>query len=218
MLAEQMLQGKIFGSMFVPLTNIEEYMNVYFNFNLYPTMGGMVAKLVEIYDSFTKPASICIIGLDGAGKTHVLYALSMGQPLDNSIPTIGFNVETIQCKSTTIQAWDLGGQNRLREMWSYYYDEVSGIIFVVDSVDKDRFDEARIELQRILTDKRLENIPVLVLANKQDVRGYAASVDDVKNALGINNYMMKDIHIVGCSALRNERVVLGMEWLANHIK
>ena len=181
------------------------------------SMGGMVAKLVEIYDSFTKPASICIVGLDGSGKTHVLYCLQLGEPLTHSIPTIGFNVEQIKCKNTRIQAWDLGGQHKLREMWSYYYDEVSGVIFVVDSADPDRFDEARIELQRILTDRRLENLPILVLANKQDMKGYAASVDEVKEALAIND-CLKDIHIIGCSALLNDRVFMGLEWMANHIK
>ncbi len=196
---------------------MEDYLGCLFHATLNVEMGGMVARLVEIYDSFTKPASICIVGLDGSGKTHVLYALSMGEPLDHSVPTIGFNVETIKCKNTTIQAWDLGGQTRLREMWSYYYDEVSGVVFVVDSVDKDRFDDARIELQRILMDKRLENLPILVLANKQDVKGYAASVQEVKEALAIND-CLKDIHIIGCSALYNERVHLGLEWLVTHIK
>ena len=181
-------------------------------------MGGVFGRLMEIYDSFTQPTSVCIVGLDNSGKTHVLYALSMGEPLQNSIPTLGFNVEKVKCKNTTLNCFDLGGQTALRELWSYYYDQVGGIIFVVDSVDKERFDEARIELQRILTDKRLEDVPVLVLANKQDVKGYAASVDDVRNALGINSHMMKDIHIIGCSALLNERVYLGLEWLANHIK
>ena len=172
---------------------------------------------MEIYDSFTKPASICIVGLDGSGKTHVLYCLKLGEALDHSIPTIGFNVEQIKVKNTTIQAWDLGGQHRLREMWSYYYDEVSGIVFVVDSSDRDRFDEARIELQRILTDRRLKGLPVLVLANKQDMKGYAAPVQEVKNALAINEHL-EDIHIIGCSALKNDRVYLGLEWMANHIR
>lgn len=180
-------------------------------------MGGMLARLMEVYDQFTKPASICIVGLDGSGKTHVLYCLKLGEPLDGSVPTIGFNVEQIKVKNTTIQAWDLGGQHKLREMWAYYYDEVNGIVFVVDSVDKDRFDEARIELQRIMLDRRLKGLPILVLANKQDVNGYAASVEEVKQALAINDHI-DDVHVIGCSALHNKNVIVGLEWLANHIK
>ncbi len=65
--------------------------------------------------------------------------------------------------------WDLAGQERLRSVWSHYFMAVQGIIFVVDSADEERFPEVREELHKILSDNELLKVPVLVMANKQDL-------------------------------------------------
>lgn len=67
------------------------------------------------------------------------------------IPTIGFNVETIQIDPLILQIWDIGGQNCLRELWlSYLQETTDAVIFVVDSADHDRLPEAKDELQKLL--------------------------------------------------------------------
>ncbi|KAK5644257.1 hypothetical protein RI129_008102 [Pyrocoelia pectoralis] len=57
---------------------------------------------------------ILILGLDGAGKTTILYRLQVGEVV-TTIPTIGFNVEQVQYKNLKFQVWDLGGQTKLQE-------------------------------------------------------------------------------------------------------
>jgi ADP-ribosylation factor 1/2 len=55
-----------------------------------------------------KEARILMLGLDAAGKTTIVYKLKLGEVL-NSIPTIGFNVETVEFKNIKFNVWDVGG-------------------------------------------------------------------------------------------------------------
>jgi hypothetical protein len=84
-----------------------------------------------------------------------------------TIPTIGFNVETVEYKNISFTVWDVGGQDKIRPLWRHYYQNTQGLIFVVDSNDKDRVGEAHDELHRMLSEDELREAIVLVFANKQ---------------------------------------------------
>merc|ERR1711902_8797 len=84
---------------------------------------------------------ILMVGLDAAGKTTILYKLRLGE-IVHTIPTIGFNVATVQYKNINFTVWDVGGQEKIRPLWRYYYRGADGIIFVVDSNDRQRIDGA----------------------------------------------------------------------------
>jgi ADP-ribosylation factor protein 1 len=79
-----------------------------------------------------------LLGLDAAGKTTILYKLKLNENVV-TIPTIGFNVETIEFQNLSITVWDVGGQGVIRPLWRHYFDNNDGIIFVVDSSDITRF-------------------------------------------------------------------------------
>lgn len=68
---------------------------------------------------------------------------------------------------------DVGGQDKIRPLWRHYYTGTQALIFVVDSRDRARLDEARAELHRILTDREMRRCVLLVFANKQDLAGGA---------------------------------------------
>ena len=53
-----------------------------------------------------------------------------------TIPTIGFNVETVTYKNLKFQVWDLGGQTSIRPYWRCYYTNTDAVIYVVDSADR----------------------------------------------------------------------------------
>ncbi len=55
---------------------------------------------------------ILMVGLDAAGKTTILYKLKLGE-IVTTIPTIGFNVETVEYKNISFTVWDVGGQVKL---------------------------------------------------------------------------------------------------------
>ena len=60
------------------------------------------------------------LGLDAAGKTTILYKLKLGE-IVTTIPTIGFNVETVEYKNISFTVWDVGGQDKIRPLWRHYF-------------------------------------------------------------------------------------------------
>merc|ERR1711865_1226524 len=92
-----------------------------------------------------KEMRILMVGLDAAGKTTILYKLKLGEVV-TTIPTIGLNVEEVQYKNINFTVWDVGGQDKIRKLWRYYYQNTQGLIFVVDSNDRDRIQDAREEI------------------------------------------------------------------------
>nr|VZI47986.1 unnamed protein product [Spirometra erinaceieuropaei] len=86
-----------------------------------------------------------------------------------TIPTVGFNVETVTYGKLRFNVWDVGGQEKIRPLWRHYYTGTQGLIFVVDSADRDRIEEAQMELHRIANDKEMQDAIILVFANKQDI-------------------------------------------------
>ena len=132
-------------------------------------MGILISTLMDRFFGAT-PARIVMLGLDNAGKTTILYKLKLGEVV-TSIPTIGFNVETVVYKHIEFTVWDVGGQTAIRPLWQHYYQDTDAVIFVVDSSDPDRFEQAKDEMENVLRDDRLRNASLLVLANKNDMPG-----------------------------------------------
>jgi len=83
-----------------------------------------------------------MLGLDAAGKTTILYKLKLGEVV-SSVPTIGFNVETVEFEKVKFTVWDVGGQDKIRQLWKHYYQNTQALIYVVDSSDKERIEIAR---------------------------------------------------------------------------
>jgi len=179
-------------------------------------MGQLYSKLEEFWMSFQKETGILILGLDNAGKTAVLYALQLGEPLEYSVPTIGFNVETVTVGKLDIKMWDVGGQTKLRALWPHYFEQTNGVVFVVDSNDIDRMDVARDELHALISNKELVGKPFLILANKQDLP-MAMEKEQMIKALQLDAIQSSQWHILECCAIKNKKLKCGFEWLANHI-
>ncbi|XP_025128511.1 ADP-ribosylation factor 4 isoform X2 [Bubalus bubalis] len=95
-----------------------------------------------------KQMRILMVGLDAAGKTTILYKLKLGE-IVTTIPTIGFNVETVEYKNICFTVWDVGGQDKIRPLWRHYFQNTQGLIFVVDSNDRERIQEGAEELQKM---------------------------------------------------------------------
>ncbi len=130
-------------------------------------MGNILNKILSITGS-TKEYRMLLLGLDAAGKTTILNKITMGESLA-SVPTIGFNVEKLKYKNLNFSIWDIGGQKKIRDLWNYYYDNTDAIIYVLDSSDEERFEEAKNILNCALENENLKDIPLLVFANKQDL-------------------------------------------------
>jgi GTPase SAR1 family protein len=129
--------------------------------------------------------------------------------------------------------WDIGGQDRIRNLWRHYYNGTQGLIFVVDSsgergssclflfltfalLDRDRIDEARDELHKALGEVELEKVKVLVLANKQDLP-QAMTVAEVSDKLQLKEIKDKAWYIQSCSAVSGDGLSEGLDWLADAV-
>ncbi|KAJ4892509.1 ADP-ribosylation factor 1 [Raphanus sativus] len=130
-----------------------------------------------------KEMRILMVGLDAAGKTTILYKLKLGE-IVTTIPTIGFNVETVEYKNISFTVWDVGGQDKV-QCW-HYFQNTQGLIFVVDSNDRDRVVEARDELHRMLNEDELRDAVLLVFANKQDLPN-AMNAAEITDKLGLHS-------------------------------
>ena len=157
-----------------------------------------------------------MVGLDNAGKTTITYKLKLGENI-STIPTIGFNVEQIEFENLTMTIWDIGGQTAVRQLWHYYFENNDAVIYVVDSLDRQRFKESKEELWSMLNDDRLRDCPLLVLANKQDMPN-VANCSEITEAFDLRKVSNRDWYVQSTSAVSGEGLYEGLQWLAEKVK
>jgi len=173
-------------------------------------MGMMFSQLWQKLNG-KKEARILMVGLDAAGKTTILYKLKLGE-IVTTIPTIGFNVETVEYKNISFTVWDVGGQDKIRPLWRHYYQNTQGLIFVVDSNDRDRIEDAKEELHRMLNEDELRDAIVLVFANKQDLP-QAMPAAEVTDKLGLQQMRNRNWYIQSTCATTGDGLYEGLDWL-----
>jgi ADP-ribosylation factor-like protein 6 len=166
-----------------------------------------------------KKASICVVGLDNSGKTTFLNALKPKSASLETVPTVGFSTEEFKKNGVNFTAFDMSGQSRYRNLWEHYYGDVQGIIVVVDASDPLRFVVAKDELDMMLDDKNVRGgtVPILFLANKIDLPN-SASVDEISQALCLNQLSGRPCHIAATDALKGDGVEDALKWLASVMK
>eukprot|EP01084_Bolivina_argentea_P076725 139082_1 len=157
-------------------------------------------------------ARCLMVGLDAAGKTTILYKMKLGEVV-TTIPTIGFNVETVALnKNFSFTVWDVGGRDKIRPLWRHYYQNTTCVVFVVDSNDRDRIGNdagydwggsAKDQLNEMLSEDELRDCLLIVLANKQDLPN-AMSVDEMSNRLGLNQLRNRKWYILPICATTGE--------------
>jgi ADP-ribosylation factor-like protein 1 len=173
-------------------------------------MGGTLSLFSKLIWS-KKEIRILILGLDNAGKTTLLYRLKIGEVV-TTIPTIGFNVESVTYKNLNFNVWDLGGQTSIRPYWRCYFANTAAVVFVVDSTDIERLQTAADELSAMLNEEELRDAALLVFANKQDQPG-AKGAGDISEALRLGELKDRNWSIMACSAIDGRGVNEGMDWL-----
>jgi small GTP-binding protein len=159
-----------------------------------------------------KDVRILLVGLDAAGKTTIMYKLKMEEAV-RTIPTVSFNVETMNYKNLSINMWDVGGQDRIRALWNHYYNAV---IYVVDFCDVDRIEESCYKLHKMLEDEELAKVSVLIYANKQDLTG-ALKPNESAERMKMSDFE-EEVMVQGSSALKGNGLTEGFDWVAKALK
>jgi len=177
-----------------------------------PSPGAFLGSLFSLRSEMR----ILMCGLDASGKTTCLYKLKLGE-IVTTIPTIGFNVETVKYKNINFTMWDVGGPDKIRPLWRHYYNNTEGLIFVVDSNDRERMDEACSELARMLAEDELQDAALLVLANKQDLPN-AWSIAEVTDRLKLHALRNRKWYIQATCATSGDGLYEGLDWLSQILK
>ncbi|XP_033735364.1 ADP-ribosylation factor-like [Pecten maximus] len=183
-------------------------------------MGLWLTKLYDALSSFGEedPSKIIMLGLDNAGKTTILYKLKLNEVV-SSIPTLGFNVETVTpCKGVTFTVWDVGGQDRIRQLWRHYYSGAEGLVYVVDSTDTQRLSEAKEELFGILNSPEMPvSCPVVIIANKRDMPN-ARKASEIIDAMDLRTLRNRKWHIQSSCATTGEGLYEAVTELGRLVK
>ncbi|XP_067636871.1 uncharacterized protein [Eurosta solidaginis] len=135
-------------------------------------MGGRLSQLFERWFPKAEPdLRVGMLGLDNAGKTTILYQFKL-ERYEDTLPTVGFNVENVRCGKLLLNIWDVSGaQPRTRTLWQHYNQNIRAIIFVIDATDVRRLPRAKDELHWLWCRPELATAVYLIFANKQDLPG-----------------------------------------------
>lgn len=152
---------------------------------------------------------VLLIGLDNSGKTSILTFIKT-KIFSQSEPTLGLNIETIIIKNFEFLIFDVGG--KVRSLWSHYYENLSAVVFVIDSCDKARFWESKQELMKLNDDLKYKNVPLLIFYNKQDLND-AVEFFELIESTGIKDILDLDVITQKCSAKTGEGLNEGFEKL-----
>ncbi|XP_017752922.1 PREDICTED: ADP-ribosylation factor-related protein 1 isoform X1 [Eufriesea mexicana] len=207
---------------------------------MYTLLHGLYKYLVQKDEFF-----ILILGLDNAGKTTYLEAAKTkftknykGMNPSKITTTVGLNIGKIDIAGVRFNFWDLGGQEELRSLWdkvSYnliyeciivqiilylqYYAESHAVIYIVDSSDREKIPESKETFDRVISSEHLIGVPLLVLANKQDVPD-CMGVREVKPIFNQNAHLIgrRDCMVMPVSALNGDGIDEGIHWLVDCVK
>eukprot|EP00439_Symbiodinium_sp_Y106_P006427 s6199_g1.t1 len=134
-------------------------------------------------------------------------------PPERIPPTIGFNIGRIQIDKVIAVFWDLGGHSSFRSVWHNYYSEVQGVMFIVDSADPIRIEEAKATLVEVISHDKLKGVPLLCLANKQD-KPEALSIQELSRLFEFERlFSERPFHVHPCCALQGQGLEAGVRWL-----
>lgn len=169
---------------------------------------------------------ILIVGLDNAGKTCLLEKFKTihkptykGLPPEKISSTVGLNVGKVDIGSLRLIFWDLGGQMDLQCLWDKYYKEVHGVIYAIDSTDRDRLRDSKDAFDQMIEDHALDGVPLLVLANKQDVEG-ALTIPEIKAVFNESapKLGVRDCKVQNVSAITGQNLKMALEWLSSSVQ
>uniref|UniRef100_A0A8C0C216 ADP ribosylation factor 5 n=1 Tax=Buteo japonicus TaxID=224669 RepID=A0A8C0C216_9AVES len=127
-----------------------------------------------------------------------------------------FNVETVEYKNICFTVWDVGGQDKIRPLWRHYFQNTQGLIFVVDSNDRERVQESADELQKMLQEDELRDAVLLVFANKQDMPN-AMAVSELTDKLGLQTLRSRTWYVQATCATQGTGLYDGLDWLSHEL-
>ncbi|KAE9453265.1 hypothetical protein C3L33_14837, partial [Rhododendron williamsianum] len=190
---------------------------------------------VTVLPGFLDPVPVSLVRLV-VSRVVLRLAISASKPQSESQIEIGSastnavsDIRGIEIGQIKFKAFDLGGHQIARRVWKDYYAQVDAVVYLVDAYDKERFAESKKELDALLSDESLGNVPFLILGNKIDIP-YAASEDELRHYLGLTGLTtgkgkvnladsnVRPLEVFMCSIVRKMGYGDGFKWMSQYIK
>ena len=135
--------------------------------------------------------NLVVLGQQNAGKSHMLTRLCDEDPND-IVSTKGFSIKDVALKNYILHCKELGGSDMIRQYWSHYYDEVDGVLFVIDgSAAPDLISSAIEILEDCMQDQKIAKKPLLVIVNRVD-ESEENSVRDIASKLELVDVIKRE--------------------------
>jgi len=197
----------------------------------YVPLASIFNSLKSFFDSIlsalgltSKTGSILLLGLDNSGKTTLLHRLRTGSVLAHA-PTERPYVESFQCEGVKFSGWDLGGHEAVRHIWEDYLCEASAVVFLIDINDNERFEEARDELDALISEGAISGVPLAILLNKCDMISQWKTLKEMeeKVAIEIDLAELRRMHgedkirMWGISVLKGQGYHNAFQWIASFL-
>ncbi|CAH2276820.1 GTP-binding SAR1b [Pelobates cultripes] len=185
------------------------------------------SSVLQFLGLYKKTGKLVFLGLDNAGKTTLLQMLKDGR-MGQYVPTLHPTSEELTIAGMTFTTFDLGGHAQARRVWKNYLPAINGIVFLVDCADHERLNEAKSELDALMTDESITGAPILVLGNKID-RPEAISEERLLHSFGIyglttgkgkvplKQLNSRPLEVFMCSILKRQGYGEGFRWLSQYI-
>ncbi|KAH7820773.1 Arf1d [Monocercomonoides exilis] len=186
-------------------------------------MGGCCSRTVGF--SKTKERKVVILGLDGSGKTSILYWYKEGTKVQ-TMPTDRFNYEEIGFGNIVFLMWDVCATKTIRRLWHHYYTGADGIIFVIDSTDRQRIacetmecdDCVKEVLSLVVSNQESRQVPILFYATKQDKEN-CLSTAEIAKSLEIDKLCEgRQWYMQPCSSATGDGIQAGLDWLTTELQ
>ena len=164
---------------------------------------------------------LLVLGLDNSGKTTIINSLLPANQRDSDVvPTVGFAIQRVRIPGSglTASCIDMSGSSKYRDLWSKYFSEADGIVFVVDGSDELRLAVAKDEFEMVIDNATIKSrrVPILVLSNKKDVRGHKTAAE-VSQILELTSLKTNNWNICDSNAISGDGLTDGFSWLSNQV-
>ena len=171
--------------------------------------------LAKLFGKVDKKINIAMCGLDNAGKTSILGYLKKGE-FHETIATMGVNYEKLKLGKLDLSVMDLGGQEVFRHFWPTYIERADILVFVVDSSDIQRISLAKDVFLKALKNLGNENIPILILATKQDLPNIC-SLAYIIHLFQLTSMFERTVHIQRTSIKTGLGIFEAFQWIHDQV-
>ena len=153
-----------------------------------------------------------MIGLDQSGKTSILKEFFSQKDKLQSFKE-DQTTHVLRLKDLELTIYDVSGDERTRQYWQNYSQTADMVVFVVDCTDQARIYLAKQELERILGFEELEDLPLLILSNKQDLKGMGR--EEITKTLEIEQITNRSWSLTETSIVDKRGLKDSLSWIRN---